>query len=208
MRDVRSTILLVHHKTVTEDAKRYFNELVELAKNLLEAEVYSVEVDRIYDLDIDPDIVVSLFMFRGGHHASVEERFRDKVVGPLPSSITLLHMLWHLPRLREKHDIKEVVLVYYSSKRLSRERRNAVNQLAEILTKHIGGVVGTLDYTPPSQIECRDGTIYVPLSIAPSTLTKRLDSSGCLRTPTLLEGSMDLVLSWIIGVFDGFQRRP
>jgi len=201
-------MLIVHHKTVTEDAQRYFKEFVELVKNLLEAEVHSVEVDDIDNLDVDPDIVVSLFMFRGGHHASVEERFRDKVVGPLPSSITLFHILWHLPRLREKHDIREVVLVYYSSKRLSRERRSTVNQLAEMLTKHMRGMVRTLDYTPPSRIECRDKTLYVPLSIAPSTLTKRLDSSGCLRLPTLLEGSMGLVLSWIIGVLDGFQRRP
>ncbi|NOZ30434.1 MAG: hypothetical protein GXO68_00560 [Crenarchaeota archaeon] len=208
MEDAKSTVLIVHHKTVTEDATRYFNELVELARNLQEAEVYSVEVDDIDNLDVDPDIVVSLFMFRGGHHASVEERFKDKVVGPLPSSITLLHILRHLPRLREKHDIKEIVLIYYTSKRLSGERRHAVNQLAEMLAKNIGSVVGTLGYTPPSQIECRDEALYVPLSIAPSTLTERLDSSGCLRIPTLLEGSLDLVLSWIIGIFDGFQRRP
>lgn len=201
-------MLIVHHKTVTEGAKRYFNELVELAKDLLEAKVHSVEVDDIDNLDIDPDIVVSLFMFRGGHHASVEERFKEKVVGPLPSSITLLHILRYLSRLREKHDIKEVVLVFYTSKRLSEERKSAVNQLVEMLTKHVGDLVMTLGYTPSSQIECRDKSLYVPLSIAPSTLTRRLDSSGCLRIPTLLEGSMDLLLSWIVGVFDGFQRRP
>lgn len=199
-------VLIVHHKTITPGSNQYFNMLVEQVNRLLGVRAFSVEVDELDRLQLQPDVTISLFMFRGGHHATVLERFGRRVAGPIPPSIILHHVLRHYRLRGSRGLVDEINLVYYDSKRGRKEREDDVYRLRGMLLEHVASSIRVTAYNPPSKIKCGDKTLYVPLTIAPSILTRRLDEEGCHRLPSLLEGSLDLVLSWIAGILNCFQR--
>lgn len=199
-------LLIVHHRPVRVDAGEAYEGLTRLLSSLLDARVNHVDVDSLEGYNASPDLVVSLFVFSGGHHETVAERFGDRVVGPLNEAVVIEHILRHYTGLPGGGGGRGVTLIYYASRRRLREREEAARRLARRLSNLLGVEVESTPYEYGGRVECADNRVYAPLVMAPSKLTEILDGQGCTRLPSILEGSMDLVASWITGVLDGFQR--
>lgn len=198
-------LLIVHHEISVEEARGYYEDLVERTRLHLDTDVAGIEVSNINDAPLEADIVISLFALPGGHHAAVMERYPGRVVGPINPAVILSHVERHYPRMGGPRS--RLVLVNYAAKGMRCERDSTLERIRAMLEGLLGARVIVAEYDPRSVIECSQGSIYAPLTLAPNKLTLTLDSEGCPRLPTLLEGSMDLVVSWIAGVVDGFQSR-
>ncbi len=144
-------------------------------------------------------IVIALFLQRGGHFASIKELFHNNICGPIPQGIIALHV----QRIISSENVDELIIVYHRAKRYKEEQLLDLLKLVELIRDLTGKKVYTIAY--PSKIVCRDNQLIIPLSMGPGAIKRDYEKTGCNVASSLMETSMDLIISWILGCINSFR---
>ena len=184
---------MIYHDPGNLRSYRLFEEISDLLKKLISANIMSVPLSSIKKASLCNGLVVALLPHRGGHFATISSLYGNRVCGPIPAPIVALH----IHRSISSKEVNEIILAYYGTKRYKEEQQRDILRIMSI-TEHLTGKK-LIPVAYPDIASCNKDQLVVPLSMGPGLLTKKYTEAGCQVAPTLMESSMDLIISWIIG---------
>ncbi|MCE4617685.1 MAG: hypothetical protein F7C32_03785 [Desulfurococcales archaeon] len=200
----KTNILLVHHKPGQPRTYKLLIDFVSTVSKLTYSSFIPVEIERIEEVKNWDGPVIALFTLRGGHYYAVEEKFPGRTCGPVPTGVIAAHFA----REYKTAAAKKIILAFYKAYRFPEERRQDVEKLARLLKDLLGAHVSLFEYSHNEVSKCDRETIVAPLSLGPSSLTRRFGKAGCRVLSTLLEGGGDLLAGWIAGCIHCFKSSP